>query len=115
MNLPPRWVEFLASQGFEAAHWSQVGDERASDHILLDWARQRGFVVFTHDLDFSRLLALTHSMGPSVIQVRTEDVLPESIGSIVVAALRQHHDVLLAGALAVIDLGTTRVRVLPLR
>jgi hypothetical protein len=26
MNLPPRWVEFLQHEGFEAVHWSTVGD-----------------------------------------------------------------------------------------
>jgi predicted nuclease of predicted toxin-antitoxin system len=26
MNLPPRWVAFLAANGIEAVHWSDVGD-----------------------------------------------------------------------------------------
>ena len=29
------------------------------------WAREHGFVVFTHDLDFGHLLALTHAAGMS--------------------------------------------------
>lgn len=32
-------------------------------------------VAFTHDLDFSALLAATQATGPSIIQVRAEDVL----------------------------------------
>ena len=38
------------------------------------WAGEHGSVVFTHDLDFGSLLALTQAVGPSVIQVRTQDV-----------------------------------------
>lgn len=40
------------------------------------WARANDRIVFTHDLDFGRLLALAGRVGPSVMQVRTQDVLP---------------------------------------
>lgn len=57
MNLSPAWVGFLEAQGFVAVHWSDVGDPRAPDRALMSWAREHGHVVFTHDLDFSVLLA----------------------------------------------------------
>ena len=31
----------------------------------MDWALTNGYAVFTHDLDFGTLLALTHATGPS--------------------------------------------------
>jgi predicted nuclease of predicted toxin-antitoxin system len=71
-------------------------------------------VVFTHDLDFGALLALTHATGPSVVQVRGQDVLPDAIESIVVDAIRLYEADLAAGALVVIDVGKSRVRVLPI-
>lgn len=71
-------------------------------------------VVFTHDLDFGTMLALTHAAGPSVIQFRGQDVLPDTAGSMVIAALRQHEADLIAGALIVVDEKRLRVRVLPL-
>jgi predicted nuclease of predicted toxin-antitoxin system len=37
MNLPPRWVQFLATKGIEAVHWSAVGDARVS---LQRWERR---------------------------------------------------------------------------
>ncbi len=114
MNLSPLWEGFLYQHGIEAAHWTRIGDQRASDPEILAWAREKGFVVFSHDLDFSRLLALTRADGPSIVQVRTEDVLPTSIGLLVVSTLRQHQDLLEKGALAVIDAATSRVRLLPL-
>jgi predicted nuclease of predicted toxin-antitoxin system len=78
------------------------------------WALARGYVVFTHDLDFGALLALTTATGPSVIQVRTQDVLPESLGPTVVAALRRFESVLTEGALVTINERTSKARILPL-
>ena len=31
MNLSPLWVSYLTSQGFEAVHWSTVGQPEAAD------------------------------------------------------------------------------------
>lgn len=80
----------------------------------MSWARAHGHVVFTHDLDFGTMLALTHATGPSVLQVRGQSVLPEDIGPVVIAALRQHDAALAAGALVVVDVKKSRVRLLPL-
>jgi predicted nuclease of predicted toxin-antitoxin system len=114
MNLTPRWVGFLQSREVEAVHWSSVGDPRAKDAIIMAWARARGYVLFTHDLDFSALLAMTHAAGPSVLQVRTQDVLPEAIGDHVLQVLRTHEDALEQGAVVTIDETTARVRILPI-
>jgi len=38
------------------------------------YTRTNGYVVFTHDLDFSAILAATHDDKPSVVQIRAEDV-----------------------------------------
>jgi predicted nuclease of predicted toxin-antitoxin system len=57
MNLSPTWGRFLKQEGFEAIHWSSVGDPTAADATIMEWARVEGYVVFTHDLDFSALLA----------------------------------------------------------
>jgi predicted nuclease of predicted toxin-antitoxin system len=81
MNLSPAWVGFLAAQGFETAHWSTCGEPTATDLVIMGWARAHGFVVITHDLDFSALLASTEEVGPSVVLVRSQDVLPGAIGA----------------------------------
>ena len=115
MNLPPAWVRFLQEEGFEALHWSTTGDPKATDATIMEWARQAAHVVFTHDLDFSALLALTEATGPSVIQVRTQDVLPDAIGGDVVRVLRTYANELEAGAIISIDKIRSRVRILPIR
>ena len=114
MNLSAEWVPLLAQAGWPAVHWSSVGAADAEDHALMAWASAHRHVVFTHDLDFGTILALTHASGPSVIQVRSPKVLPEQIGRPVLAALRQYENELAAGALLVIDESKSRVRILPL-
>lgn len=114
MNLSPRWVGFLASAGIDAIHWSTIGAADAPDTEIMAYAKALGYVVFTHDLDFSALLAASQGDKPSVVQVRTEDVSPERIGGPLVAALRQMAAELEEGALLTIDPNRTRLRVLPL-
>jgi predicted nuclease of predicted toxin-antitoxin system len=114
MNLSPRWAEVLAGDGFEAVHWSAVGNPRAPDRVIMEWARDHDYLVFTHDLDFGSILAVTKASGPSVIQLRTSDPLPERLGPVVAEAIRLHEKFLAAGALVVIDEDRLRVRILPL-
>ncbi|HEX3890075.1 MAG TPA: DUF5615 family PIN-like protein [Verrucomicrobiae bacterium] len=115
MNLSPDWVAVLKESGWEAIHWSKVGNPRASDSEIMAWAKQNGHVVFTHDLDFGTMLALTQAEGPSVIQVRTQDVTPSAIAKLVIDALRQFQSDLEKGALIVLDEARARARVLPLK
>lgn len=91
-----------------------VGDPRASDAAIMEWAATHEYVVFTHDLDFGTMLALSHAAGPSVLQVRGADVLPDHLGDAILAALKQHGADLSSGALVVVDESRSRVRVLPI-
>lgn len=113
MNLSPDWVKVLERAGWAAVHWSTVGDMRAADDVIMSWARENGFTVFTHDLDFGVLLALTRAESPSVIQVRTQDIFPDVLGDRLVKVLREHRSALEKGALLTVDEGKSRVRILP--
>lgn len=115
MNLSPGWVAFLTGRGLDAVHWASVGDPRAPDTALMAWARVHQRVVITRDLDFSTLLALTGSLGPSVVQLRGQDVLPTAIGDALIGALEQQAAALEEGALVTLNERGTRVRILPLR
>lgn len=114
MNLPPRWVGALDDRGFEAVHWSTVGAGDAPDRAIMLWATQREYVVFTHDLDFSALLASTEASAPSIIQLRTDDVLPGNQSELVARALRRFESELREGVILSVDPGQSRVRSLPL-
>lgn len=115
MNLSAQWIPALAAAGHTACHWANVGDPRASDAEIIAWARSNDYVVFTHDLDFTTILALTRLRGPSVVQIRTQDVLPEAIGGLVMRVLAEHEAALVQGAVVSIDEMFARVRVLPIR
>ena len=78
------------------------------------YAAANDYVVLTHDLDFSAILAATHGEKPSVVQIRAEDVNPDRIGAQVAAALRQMESELQEGALLTVDPNRTRLRLLPL-
>ena len=114
MNLSPDWVAVLSRHGFAAIHWSTVGDPRAEDSVLIQWARANAHILFTHDLDFGAALALTQAESPSVIQVRAQDVTPGHLESAVIEVLKNNEPQLAAGALIVLDEGRSRVRILPL-
>ncbi|MFN0016220.1 MAG: DUF5615 family PIN-like protein [Saprospiraceae bacterium] len=114
MNLSPDWAIALQNVGIEAAHWSTLGDPSAPDTVIFGYAARHDFVIFTHDLDFGAILAVTRAAKPSVIQVRTQDALPTAIGDLVILAIRQFEGLLESGALLTIDPSRHRVRVLPL-
>ena len=115
MNLSPAWVETFSAAGMVAAHWSSVGDPRATDRAIMTWAAEHGYIVFTHDLDFGALIAATQARTPSVIQVRAQDILPVSLGTKVISAISRFHAELEKGALVSIEPERARVRILPLR
>jgi predicted nuclease of predicted toxin-antitoxin system len=64
-------------------------------------------------IDFGALLAMTHANGPSVIQIRTQDVLPEAIAELLLRVLTDHGAALQDGAIVSVDQRLSRVRVLP--
>lgn len=114
MNLSPSWIPLLESEGYEAKHWSQIGSPSAPDTEIMQWARDNGFIVFTHDLDYGALLFATQTTSPSVIQMRIEDVRPKSVGDIVLQALRKVKNQIEEGALITIDIRKSRIHLLPL-
>jgi predicted nuclease of predicted toxin-antitoxin system len=115
MNLSPRWVDHLAGEGIEAAHWSTLGLATATDDVVLAFAAENDYVVITEDLDFSAILAASRGHKPSVVQVRGDNLRPERIGKLVVAALKQAEQELKQGALLVVDVRRIRLRLLPLK
>ena len=115
MNLSPEWVNVLEQHGLHAAHWREIGDPRASDSTIMAWARENGYIVFTQDLDFGTLLATidTDVQGPSVIQVRAKDVMPQTLGELLVKIIYQHESTLENGVLITVTEDRVRLRTLP--
>ena len=114
MNLPPSLVSILENEGWEALHWSSIGDPGATDSEIMRYAKKGGYVVLTHDLHFGAILAATGWKTPSVIQIRTQDVFPESIGNMIIATIHQFLDDIKKGALISVDESRSRARILPI-
>ena len=56
----------------------------------MQWAMANRYGVFAHDLDFGTMLALSVADGPSVLQVRCLNVMPEAIGPLVLSVIRSY-------------------------
>lgn len=114
MNLSPAWVDALRQAGWEAVHWSEIGNPRGTDAEIMARAREEHWVVFTNDLDFGALLAHSRAGKPSVLQVRARDVSPDKQVTMVIDVLRRFTTELESGALMSLDETSQRVRLLPL-
>jgi predicted nuclease of predicted toxin-antitoxin system len=114
MNLSPRWVDFLSSNGIETVHWASVGFPDAPDTEIVACAQAHDFVVLTNDLDFGFIHAISHSKKPSVIQIRTGALGPDRIGGRVLGALKTLSADIEAGAMITVDSRRVRVHLLPM-
>ncbi len=115
MNLSPSLATFLNEGGWDAVHWSEVGDPRAPDRLIFNWAKKNNYTVITHDLDFSAILAATKTKCPSVIQIRTQDVSIRHIKPIILTLLKRYESYIEAGALLTFNETNSRIRLLPLQ
>ncbi|MCL1912094.1 MAG: DUF5615 family PIN-like protein [Leptospirales bacterium] len=113
VNLAVRWANMLSDRGIEAVHWTAIGAANAQDIEIMYYARQKGYSVFTNDLDFSAILVSTHASKPSVIQIRAEDTRPEFHLDRVADILIKFSTAIEQGVLITIDQNKTRLHILP--
>ena len=113
-NLPPAWADLLRQHGFQAHAWREIGDIRASDAQIMAAARAVQAVILTHDLDMGIILAHAHASGPSVIQFRGDDIMPDHLSHVILAILNQHSQALAQGAIITVSPDRVRVRILPI-
>jgi predicted nuclease of predicted toxin-antitoxin system len=64
MNFAPSLRGVLEQSGYPTIHVRDLGLQSASDEALVLHARQRGEVIVTNDLDFTRILAVEGLMPP---------------------------------------------------
>lgn len=114
MNIPIKYAHLLEQKGFEVLRWPDVGRPNATDSEIMEYARENGFVVVTYDLDFSTILAVTHDLKPSIVQIRATLLHAKEIVDLVIAAMLQNKDNLISGAILTIDSKKARFRMLPL-
>ncbi|MCB9078009.1 MAG: DUF5615 family PIN-like protein [Anaerolineaceae bacterium] len=96
MGLAASTANFLREQGHDAVHLRDRGLQRL------------------HDLDFSRIIALSRSHRPSVITFRLSDMQPSHVNHYLTQVLDRFSTLLDQGALVSVNEQAIRVRPLPI-
>lgn len=73
MPLSPAVAVWLADQGHDAVHATDLELHRATDSEIMARAKQEARTVVTADLDYPRLLAIARASEPSLILFRNGD------------------------------------------
>ncbi|PYU82392.1 MAG: hypothetical protein DMG50_12200 [Acidobacteria bacterium] len=59
MNLSPKWLGLFHDSGWEAVHWSAVGQPTTRDSDIMTFLTANNFVVVTHDFDFPTSICIS--------------------------------------------------------
>ena len=114
MGISPKTVAFLQSLGYDASHLHDQGLHRLQDPAILEKAKNEGWVLLTHDLDFGELIAASGASLPSIVIFRLRNMRPERVNRHLHGIIAQHQDSLEQGAILSVTEGQIRVRLLPL-
>ena len=103
-------------EGHDVAHVGDVGLLTADDQTILGHASRSKRVVVSADADFATLLAVANRSEPSLILLRSADLLtPNQQADVILANLDPVAADLETGAVVTIGRGHLRVRSLPMR
>jgi predicted nuclease of predicted toxin-antitoxin system len=114
MPLSPAVAAWLAEQGHDAVHASNLGLHRASDGEIMAHARQEARTVVTADLDYPRLLAVARASEPSVILFRGGDWTEAGVRKRLGEILATLGEADIARSIIVVDRDRVRRRRLPI-
>ncbi|MGE0539540.1 MAG: DUF5615 family PIN-like protein [Dehalococcoidia bacterium] len=113
-GVPRTAAALLRAADIDAVHTGEVGLGTATDTAILQFAHSAGFVVVTLDADFHALLAHSGATSPSVVRIRQERLVAETVVGIVRAVIREVANELQQGAAVTVQASRVRVRRLPI-
>ncbi len=113
MGLARSSALWLRTQGFDAVHLREQNLQRLSDALIIEKALAENRIILTHDLDFTRIVALSREQAPSVVTFRLSNMRAEQVNLRLEDLLTRFSDVLSAGALISVTDQAVRVRSLP--
>jgi predicted nuclease of predicted toxin-antitoxin system len=113
MGLAQSTARHLQTLGYDTVHLRDQGLQRLPDDQIIQKARAEGRIILTHDLDFSRLVAISQSRLPSVITFRLKDMRPAQVNHYLNEALDHFAAELQSGALISVGENGIRARRLP--
>lgn len=115
LHISPLTVEALRTGGCDVVWvWANLSPF-ASDHEILDYARQEERAVLTQDLDFSFLLALSGHSRPSLVTLRLSETDPLMIAKRILEVAPEIKEGLAEGCAITISERGVRIRRLPIR
>jgi predicted nuclease of predicted toxin-antitoxin system len=116
-NVSYRVASHLKAAGHDAVHVGEIGLTSTDDAVILARARGDERVVISGDHDFVQMLFASGDTQPSLVLVRSVEVLPSAeLAALLLAALSAGMERALAnGAVAVLTPDRVRIRPLPLR
>jgi predicted nuclease of predicted toxin-antitoxin system len=114
MGISRQTLQALRDRAHDAIHLRERGLARAEDAAILSQARSEDRIILTFDLDFGELLALSRSVGPSVVVFRLQDQTAASVTPKLLEVLDRCEADLLAGVIVVVEETRFRVRRLPI-
>lgn len=115
MGISPKTVDFLIALGFESIHLSALKLNKMLDSEILNKAKNEGFILLTHDLDFSELVAASKAKLPSVIIFRLRNMQPNNVNSTLKKIVTNHSSALKQEAIISVTDSQIRVRQLPIK
>ena len=115
MNISPQTIFDLCQQGWDVVRVSDLMPNNSPDEDILEFARCRGMVLLTEDLDFSDLIALGGYDNPSLITLRISITDPKAIAKELLEVLPRIEPTLREGFAVTIDDKGSRSRKLPIK
>jgi predicted nuclease of predicted toxin-antitoxin system len=113
-GLPRSAISHLQAIGMNAVHASEIGLSTADDAPILEYARDRDFVVVTLDADFHMHMALAKAAKPSVIRIRMEGLRGAALAAVLRQVIPECKEELEQGASVSVTDSGIRIRRLPL-
>jgi predicted nuclease of predicted toxin-antitoxin system len=114
LNVSVLVLVILRESGIDIERVTDVLDARAPDSAIVSAARERGAGLLTHDQDLGANLASSQATRPSLLNLRTTSVAPESLARCIVRALQEAAREIESGAIVTIEDGGIRVRRFPI-
>ncbi len=112
--LSPKVAALLAEAGYEVLHVRDIGMQAAADEEIMARAFSENRIIVSADTAFGTLLAARRTSKPSFVLLRCSIRRPDELAAMLVANLPSLTEILLKGAIAVIEDHRIRIRQLPI-